>query len=1055
MKTRRLLTAALVPTLFFALLLPAFPVDYDIIYVRSPRPNDTTRIDIPEVKDPIRVPPDTDLMLLRPDGTEEVLVEGGDGAIVDPTLSFDGHWVYYSKFHDQRSSSLDNQRAGRPSRAGADIYKLNLQTREIIRLTHQEWTPNTGITDWSSDPLDDEPGKPFYLGYGIFNLGPCPLPGGKVMFTSSRNNYLPNNTFTAPNLQLFCMDNDGSNVELIGHLNLGSALHPTVLMDGRVMFSSYEAQGLRDSRLWGLWAIWPDGRNWEPLMSAFDGQNAFHFQTQLSNGHIAVVEYYNQNNNSFGTTIAFPATKDPSIPAFGSPVSGHASNPAVRRGIWWFDEDHPSHKQPRYKRFRFSPPGLYSLTAFSHGEDNSSNRNLEGEWAGKVTQPSGAPENDVLIVWSPGPANDLNRPTNLPRYDAGIYMIEGGTPVDDEAEMTCIKNDPNYNELQPRAVVPYRAIYGIDEPASLPGIRNDGSEHPALEPGTPFGLVGTSTFYRRDTTPGKGSSKFDGLDPFNTSQNGASTNWVSQGADAGKYTNADIYAVRILAMEPSSHVGRGPGIGGQRVRGFYNHASERLRILGEIPLRKTDSQGRPILDPDGNEDTSFLAKIPADTPFTFQTLDRDGLSLNMSQTWHHLRPGELRNDCGGCHGHSQMPLDFDLTFAATPGYQIPDLTKTTPLLSKDPAGQPTLRTDPERAVDVEFHRDIKPILQRSCVGCHSEDTEGGPAAQLVLDDDSITNGYNGTYTRLARDSGATHGIKPVINNGTWRQTNASRYIRKFQSRRSLLIWKIFGRRLDGWSNDDHPTESTPGDRSTLPAGTNPNDADIDYTGTIMPPPDADPAVYPPLSEDEKILFARWVDLGCPITSEGGGILQDLGWFADDLRPTLDLSIPRSGRHAAPIRRFRLGGFDYYSGLDESTLSVTADFAVGGRAAGTELASAFEKSGDHVWELDLADSPIVQLDHGTLTVSIGDQSGNLTTIKRTFSVGAPIAPKLQTSRSALDLSGEPRHPHAILSSLDLQSWELFQTLRDFDGRQSLIDPDAAATPQKFYRALRLE
>ena len=32
----------------------------------------------------------------------------------------------------------------------------------------------------------------------------------------------------------------------------------------------------------------------------------------------------------------------------------------------------------------------------------------------------------------------------------------------------------------------------------------------------------------------------------------------------------------------------------------------------------------------------------------------------------------------------------------------------------------------------------------------------------------------------------------------------------FQSRRSLLVWKVFGARLDGWTNADHPTESTPG-----------------------------------------------------------------------------------------------------------------------------------------------------------------------------------------------------------------------------------------------------
>lgn len=48
--------------------------------------------------------------------------------------------------------------------------------------------------------------------------------------------------------------------------------------------------------------------------------------------------------------------------------------------------------------------------------------------------------------------------------------------------------------------------------------------HAALQPGTPFGLVGTSTFYKRDTAPGKGVARFGGLDPFNTSENYSSTN---------------------------------------------------------------------------------------------------------------------------------------------------------------------------------------------------------------------------------------------------------------------------------------------------------------------------------------------------------------------------------------------------------------------------------------------------------------------------------------------------------------------------------------------------
>ncbi len=1028
-------------------------VPYDIVYSRLPRPDDTTRIDFPEVKDPIRAPAGADLMLLHPDGSEELLVAGGHGAVVDPTVSFDGLWCYYTHFHDQRPSALDSQRPGAPSRAGADIYKINLQTRDIVRLTHQEWTPNSGVTDWSTNHLDDEPGKPYYLGYGIFNLGPCPLPDGKLMFSSSRNGYLPNNTFTAPNLQLFVMDNDGANCELVGHMNLGSALHPTVLTDGRVMFSSYEAQGLRDSRIWGLWAMWPDGRRWEPLMSAFDGQNAFHFQTQLSNGDIAVVEYYNQNNNAFGTVLAFPSAKDPAQPAFGGASTNHPGNTAYQRGIWWFDDNHPNHRQPRYKTHRFSPPGIYAITAFAHGEDNSSSRNQLGGWAGKVTQPSGAPGNDVLLVWTPGPANDLNRPTNLPRYDAGLYLVPGGAPIDDEAALVCIKNDPAYNEMQPRAVVPYRAIYGIDEPAALGHYANDGSAHPALEPGTPFGLVGSSSFYRRDTTPGSGDSAFDGLDPFNTSQNGASSNWVSQGADAGKYSNSDIFAVRILAMEPSSHVSRGPGTSG-RVRGYYNHATERLRILGEIPLRKTGADGDPVRDPTGDPDTSFLAKIPADTPFTFQTIDKDGLALNISQTWHQLRPGEMRQDCGGCHAHSKTPLDFGTTAAARPGYEILNLGLATPLLTKDAGGTTVVASQPAPAVDVEYHRDIKPILDRSCAGCHSERNPDGPPARLVLDDDSTINGYDATYHRLARDSSADYGIPPVITNGTWRQTNASRYVRKFQSRRSLLAWKVFGRRLDGWSNADHPTESTPGDPATLPAGASRNEADIDYLGDIMPPPDSDPAEYPRLTENEKMTIARWIDLGCPITSQGSGILQDLGWFADELRPTLDISLPLAGRREASLDRFRIGCFDYYSGLDVTTLSVKADFAVRGHAPGTELAAMFQPAGDHVWEMVFAE-PIESLERGTLTVSIEDQTGNRTELRRTFSVGThPATPRLEVSdldpagAVQITVAGEPGRAHRLEISSDLDRWAPWMTLLDFDGTQTVADPIGES---RYYRA----
>jgi hypothetical protein len=930
-------------------------------------------------------------MLLHPDGSEEVLFPAGVGAVLDPAVSFDAQLVFFSYIPDATPNGINSQR--NLAYGGADIYKINLQTRQVVRLTQQVWTPPSGAANWSTKLLSASPVGSVYLGYGVFNLGACPLPNGKLMFVSSRDGYMSNKTYTTPNLRLYIMDDDGRNVEPVGHINIGSALHPTVLMDGRVMFASFEGQGVRDQRNWGLWAIWPDGRQWEPLMSAFTEGGAFHFQAQLSDGRIAVTEYYNLNDNGFGTILAFNSQKQAGVPPFGSPRAGDSSNPAVQVGLW--GPGVATAFQPRYTSFPFSPPGLVNLTAFSHGEDMASSVAQDGGYAGKVTHPASAPANDLLLVWTPGPANNLNRPTSTPYYDAGIYILKSGQVVNDYRNLVKIKNDPAYNELQPKAVVPYSAIYGIAQPAALPFLPNDGGASPLLPPGTPFGLIGTSSFYNRNTTPGFGSNAYNGLDSWNTSLNGESSNWFEQGADAGLYSNNDIHAVRIVALEGVSHRSYPSGDD----TGFQNFAErERLRILGEIPLRKTDASGQPVLDPQGNPDTSFLAKIPADTPFTFQTLDKDGMVLNMAQTWHMVRPGEVRTDCGGCHAHNKLPVNFSSTAAALASYPVVDLTSATPLLTKDASGSPGVKSAGRTVADVEYYKDVKPILQRSCVSCHSK--TGTAAAGLVLDDTTLVNGYDNTYNRLANDPNGQWGIPPVIPSHWWRQTNASRYVRAFQSRRSLLMWKLYGRRLDGWTNVDHPTESTPGVASTLPAGASPDLADVDYTGTMMPPPGSG---IPALSEDEKMTIARWIDLGAPITAQGNGSYK--GYFADEIKPTLALSSPRAGVNPSQLTTIRLGMFDAYSGINAASLSVIANFAVNGQPAGAELRSLFTQTDPSVWALALS-PPIASLSNAHLVVHVKDNAGNDSTIDRWFSVGTggpPPPPPITISPPSVTLA----------------------------------------------------
>jgi Hydrazine synthase alpha subunit middle domain len=640
---------------------------------------------------------------------------------------------------------------------------------------------------------------------------------------------------------------------------------------------------------------------------------------------------------------------------------------------------------------------------------------------GKFTHPSGAPDNHLLTVYSPGPVN--HQYTFLPQLNGGIYLLKNGKPIEEPSQLLLIKSDPNYNACWPRAVVSYLRTYLIEQPPAIPQQHRDGE-------GSPFAFIGTSSFYKRESYPNGavtpigavtakyfgGNDPWKGLDAFTSHGNGMPLNWHNQGADAGLYTNEDIHAVRILVMEPTTD--RKGAVSG---RHFYNHAQERMRILGEIPIRKfesvADASGskRQPKDQDGNLDTSFMARIPADTAFTFQTLDKRGMVLNMAQTWHQLRPGEIRTNCGGCHAHSQAPTEFSFTVAG--GAHEPwDLVNSTPLLidksrdeskkqwdTKDETGLRTIKSGP---LNVEYFRDIQPILKRSCVECHSdkvygkkEEVPGHPMGNLNLDadDEMISHEqlgkFPGTYLRLALDEKARFGYKPV-GYDSWGYPNASRYIRMFQSRRSLLVWKIFGERLDGFSNDDFPSEAKPGDREHLVQKGQPVDLqknrskwDLDFVGSQMPPPEAvKTGKVKPLSDEDRRTIVRWIDLGCPIDLDFDPTKPQVagyGWMMDDNRPILNITDPIPGRNEK-LSRILVGMYDYGSGLDMDSFRVTADFAIDGIKPGENLALKFQPKSQGVWEYKFP--TITDLKRGKITVSIADKAGNINRMERTISTG---------------------------------------------------------------------
>lgn len=190
-------------------------------------------------------------MLLHADGKEEVRPGGKEGSITDPVVSFDGEWVYYTHI-----ASLKSSGPWQPPK-GADIFKIHVKTRHIVRLTNQIFTPNTGAADWAKIPQNphrQRKPKDASLVWRAQLSRQYPLPGGKIVYTSNRNAFRPAKGYPQVALQLFVMDDrdesitgddPGENIEQIGHLNLAGALHPVTLMDGRIIFSSLESQGVR------------------------------------------------------------------------------------------------------------------------------------------------------------------------------------------------------------------------------------------------------------------------------------------------------------------------------------------------------------------------------------------------------------------------------------------------------------------------------------------------------------------------------------------------------------------------------------------------------------------------------------------------------------------------------------------------------------------------------------------------------------------------------------------------------------------------------------------
>jgi len=130
-----------------------------------------------------------------------------------------------------------------------------------------------------------------------------------------------------------------------------------------------------------------------------------------------------------------------------------------------------------------------------------------------------------------------------------------------------------------------------------------------------------------------------------------------------------------------------------------------------------------------NADGSVRFTIPANTPISLQPLDSEGKALQIMRSWLTAMPGEVLA-CVGCHEKSNRTPPPRMTLASA---------------------KPPLKITPwyGPARGFSFKREVQPMLDKYCVGCHDgAERKKGDIPNFTAQDKRGPGGYTQSYLAL-------------------------------------------------------------------------------------------------------------------------------------------------------------------------------------------------------------------------------------------------------------------------------------------------------------------
>jgi hypothetical protein len=164
-------------------------------------------------------------------------------------------------------------------------------------------------------------------------------------------------------------------------------------------------------------------------------------------------------------------------------------------------------------------------------------------------------------------------------------------------------------------------------------------------------------------------------------------------------------------------------------------------------------------------DGSAHFRVPAAKNVFFQALDGDYMELQRMRTFVNLMPGERRS-CIGCH---------------EPRTATPPQPSATPMALRNPAETPRPQPGDTGPRTVHFAVDIRPILDKHCVGCHSN---GEPEGDLDLTGE-LTKLYDRSYENLIE-----RGLLGSLNDGYGAANVEPEQPMTFGSHQSRLVERL-------------------------------------------------------------------------------------------------------------------------------------------------------------------------------------------------------------------------------------------------------------------------